>query len=196
MAKVSARISLLQVMLALGALAVVVRAAELQLVQGAHWRAEAERTRREKVITPARRGGIYDRNGVALAVTQEYFGVGIAPNELSSRREAVRTIARALSRPLNEVQRDVASKKWVAYRGPFSGLEIQPLRALRGVYPDGHFARHYPAGPLARGVIGALASEGDSGASGVERALDSVLTGTPGIAVVLKDPGGRRYQSP
>ena len=196
MAKVGARISLLQVMLALGALAVVVRAAELQLVQGAHWRAEAERTRREKVITAARRGGIYDRNGVALAVTQEYFGIGIAPNELADRREDVRTIARALSRPLGEVQRDVGTKKWVAYRGPFSELEIQPLRALRGVYPDGQFARHYPAGPLARGVIGALAPEGDSGASGIERALDSVLTGTPGIAVVLKDPGGRRYQSP
>jgi cell division protein FtsI (penicillin-binding protein 3) len=196
MAKVSARVSLLQVMLGLAALAVIVRAAQLQLVQGAQWRAEAERTRKEKVITPARRGGIYDRNGVALAVTQEYFGVGIAPNELANRSQDVRTIARALSRPLGDVQHDVATKKWVAYRGPFSGLEIQPLRGLRGVYPDGSYARHYPAGPLARGVIGALTPDGSAGASGVELALDSVLTGEPGVAVVLKDPGGRRYQSP
>lgn len=196
MAKLGARIALLQFVLALGALAVVVRAAELQLVEGAAWRAEAERTRKEKVVTPARRGGIYDRNGVALAVTQEYFDVGIAPNELANRGEDVRTIARALGRPLGVVQRDVATRKWVAYRGPFSGLEIQPLRGLRGVYPEGQYARHYPAGPLAGGVIGTLRPDGGAGASGIELALDSVLTGTPGSAVVLKDPGGRRYQSP
>ncbi len=196
MAKVGARISLLQVVLGLAALAVVLKAAQLQLVQGAHWRAEAERTRREKVITPARRGGIYDRNGVALAVTQEYFEVGIAPNELTNRAQDVRTIARALDRPLGEVQHDVASKRWVGYRGPFTGLEIQPLRGMRGIYLNGQYARHYPAGPLARGVIGALLPDGGAGASGVELALDSVLTGQPGIAVVLKDPSGRRYQSP
>jgi len=196
MAKVSARISLLQVVLGLAALAVVVKAAQLQLVEGAHWRAEAERTRREKVITPARRGGIFDRNGVALAVTQEYFAVGIAPNELANRAQDVRTLARALDRPLGEVQRAVATKKWVAYRGPFSGLEVQPLRGIRGIYLDPQYARHYPAGSLARGVIGALMPDGGSGASGVELALDSTLTGKPGIAVVLKDPSGRRYQSP
>ncbi len=196
MAKVNARISLLQVVLGLAALVVVVKAAQLQLVEGAHWRAEAERTRREKVITPARRGGIFDRNGVALAVTQEYFAVGIAPNELANRAQDVRTLARALDRPLGEVQRAVATKKWVAYRGPFSGLEVQPLRGIRGIYLDPQYARHYPVGSLARGVIGALVPDGGSGANGVELALDATLTGKPGIAVVLKDPSGRRYQSP
>ncbi len=196
MAKFTTRISLLQAMLVLGALAVVGRSAQLQLVQGARWRAEAERTRMEKVVSPARRGGIYDRNGVALAVTQEYFAVGIAPNELSGRAEGARAVARALEMPVGEVQRDVRTKKWVAYRGPFSGLEVQSLRGMRGIYLDGQYSRHYPAGPLARGVIGSLLPDGGGGASGIELALDSVLTGTPGIAVVLKDPSGRRYQSP
>lgn len=196
MAKVSARIAMLQVVLGLGALAVVVKAAQLQLVDGATWRAEAERTRRAKEITPAHRGGIYDRNGVALAVTQEYFGIGIAPNELQNRAQDVRAIAKALMLPLGELQRAVASRKWVAYNGPFTGLQVQPLRGMRGVYLDGSFARHYPAGPLARGVIGSLLPDGGGGASGIELALDSTLTGRPGLAVVLKDPSGRRYQSP
>ncbi len=99
MARAGARISLLQAVLALAAVVVVGRAAELQLFQAARWRGEAERTRQEKVISPARRGGIYDRNGVALAVTQEYFAVGIAPNELVDRGQDVRTIARALDPP-------------------------------------------------------------------------------------------------
>ncbi len=74
--------------------------------------------------------------------------------------------------------------------------EVQPLRGVHGIYLEGQFARHYPAGGLARGVIGSLTSDSGRGASGIEFALDSTLTGTPGLAVVLKDPGGRRYQSP
>ncbi len=196
MAKPAARISLIQAVLALGALAVVVRAAELQLLEGPTWRAEAERTRREKRVLPARRGDIHDRNGVPLAVTQEYYEVGIAPNELRDRVRDARTIARGLGLPLARVLRDLTTRKWIALRGPYNGLEVRELRPLRGVYLDGEYQRHYPAGPLARGVIGALLPDSGQGASGVELALDSILTGVPGEAVVLKDRRGRTYVSP
>jgi cell division protein FtsI (penicillin-binding protein 3) len=49
---------------------------------------------------------------------------------------------------------------------------------------------------MARAVIGALTPDSGRGASGLELALDSTLTGTPGEAVVLKDMRGRTYQSP
>jgi cell division protein FtsI (penicillin-binding protein 3) len=196
MAKATARISLIQAMLALGAIAVILRAAELQLVEGAKWRAEAERTRREKRVLPARRGGIFDRNDVPLAVTQEVYQVGVAPNELRHRDRDARAIARSLGLPLVRVQRELATRKWVAFRGPYNGLEVQELRTIRGVYLDGEYTRHYPAGHLARGVIGSLVPDSGRGASGVELALDSVLTGIPGEAVVLKDIRGRTYLSP
>jgi len=196
MAKFTARLTLLEAGLLLAALAVIGKAAQLQLVEGARWRAEAEERRRETVVLPARRGGIYDRNGTALAVTQEYFAVGIAPNELRERASDARTIARALGLPPARVARDIASRRWVRYGGPYSGLQVQPLRALRGVHLEGNYARHYPAGPLARGVIGSLRADSGRGASGLELALDSLLTGQPGQAVVLKDFRGRRYASP
>ncbi len=196
MAKFTVRLSLLEVGLGLAALLVVGKAAQLQLLQGAQWRAEAEQARREKVVTPARRGGIYDRNGIALAVTQEYFAVGIAPNELRERSRDVRTIARSLGLSPAKVGRDVATKRWVRYPGPYSGLQVQALRQLRGVHLEGSYARHYPAGSLARGVIGALRPDSGTGASGLELALDSILTGKPGLTVVLKDFRGRRYASP
>ena len=40
-------------------------------------------------VLPARRGALYDRNGVPLAVTQEFYHVGIAPNELDDRGRRV-----------------------------------------------------------------------------------------------------------
>ncbi len=196
MARPTARITLIEVVLGFGLLAVLFRAGQLQLVEGGKWRAEAQRARQEKRVLEARRGGIFDRNGVQLAVTQEYFHVGIAPNELRDPGPDTRLIARALGMPLGQVQRDVRSKKWIDYRGPFSGLQVQPLRETRGVHLDGEFARHWPSGNLARAVIGTLKPDSSRGASGVELALDGYLTGTPGEAVLLKDRAGRRYDSP
>ena len=196
MARATARITLIEVVLGLGLVAVVLRAGQLQLVEGARWRAEAQRARQERRVLEARRGGIFDRNGVQLAVTQEYFHVGIAPNELREPGADARVIARALGIPLRTVQHDLATRKWIPYRGPFSGLQVQPLRELRGVHLDGEFARHSPAGNLARAVIGTLKPDSASGASGIELALDAILTGTPGEAVLLKDRAGRRYDSP
>lgn len=196
MPRPQARITILQAMLLLGAVAVLLRAGQLQLVEGARWRAEAEETRKERVPLPARRGGFYDRNGKPIVLTQEYFDVGIAPNELRQRTRDARAIARALELPLSRVQRDLATKRWVAYPGSYSGLQVQALRGMPGVHFDGELLRQYPAGPLARAVIGSLAPDSGRGVSGLERTLDSLLRGTPGEAVVLKDARGRRYVSP
>lgn len=196
MARFTSRVRLIEAVLALTAVVVVGRAAQLQLVQGARWRAEAERVRKERVALPARRGAITDRNGVPLAVTQEYYHVGIAPNELRDRERDVRTIARALGLPLAQVRRDVAERRWVWYRGPFNGLAVRPIRGLRGVHLEEEYARHYPAGNLARAVLGSVFPDSGYGLTGLEKALDSLLTGTPGEAVVLKDRAGRRYDSP
>lgn len=196
MAKPTARIGLIQAMLALGFIAVIGRAAQLQVIEGGKWRALADSVRRERVVLPARRGGIYDRNGVQLAVTQEYFEVGIAPNELKSPAADGRAVAKALGIPAARVARDISTKKWIALPGPYTGLQVQSLRDIKGVHLYGEFKRHYPAGSLARGVIGAFNADSNRGASGVEMALDSILTGKPGEAVMLLDRAGRRYDSP
>ena len=55
---------------------VLVRAAQLQLVQGERWAEQAESQRTARDTLEARRGSIYDRRGVPLAVTQEFYHVG------------------------------------------------------------------------------------------------------------------------
>jgi cell division protein FtsI (penicillin-binding protein 3) len=139
---------------------------------------------------------LYDRNGVPLAVTQEFYHVGVAPNEVADRRAAVRLLAAQLAVPAAAVERDLARKKWVYWHGPYTATQVQPLRAVKGVHLDGEFLRFYPARDLARPIIGGLSPETPVGASGLELSLDSALTGEPGEAVLLKDRAGRRYDSP
>jgi cell division protein FtsI (penicillin-binding protein 3) len=195
MAKPAARIAVIQLGFALGVLALLTRAVQLQIVEGEDWAKLAESSRTERRVMPARRGALYDRNGVPLAVTQEFYHVGIAPNELDDRASASRILARSLGISASALDRELRSgKRWIYLHGPFNATQVQPLRSLSGVHLEGSFQRFYPSRELARPIIGGLHSEG--GGAGLELALNSILTGRPGEAVLLKDRAGHRYDSP
>src|SRR5436190_14978247 len=70
---------------------------------------------------------------------------------------------------------------------------------MRGIHLEPVLRRFYPSPDFSRAVIGRLGDDGrgsGGGGSGLERFLDSLLAGTPGSAVVLKDREGREYESP
>jgi len=196
-AKPAARIGAIQFGFAVGILAVLTRAAQLQIVEAERWEGEAARQRTEKVVLPARRGALYDRNGIPLAVTQEFYHVGIAPNELEDVRSAFVLVVRNLGVSAPALNREFqARKRWIYLHGPFNATQVQPLREVRGIHLAGEYQRFYPSRDLARPIIGTLSPDTPVGASGLEAALDSLLTGRPGEAVLLKDRAGRRYDSP
>jgi cell division protein FtsI (penicillin-binding protein 3) len=197
MAKPTARIAAIQFGFAVGILAVLTRAAQLQIVETERWAREAARQRTEKVVLPARRGALYDRNGIPLAITQEFYHVGVAPNELEDIRGAFVLLVRNLGVSAPALNREFqARKRWIYLHGPFNATQVQALRRVRGIHLTGEFQRFYPSRDLARPIIGALAPDRPVGAAGLESAVDSLLTGRPGEAVLLKDRAGRRYDSP
>ncbi|MEZ0333083.1 MAG: penicillin-binding transpeptidase domain-containing protein [Gemmatimonadales bacterium] len=197
MPKPAVRIAAIQFGFALGVLAILGRAAQLQIFQGERWAREAERKRTERVVLPARRGALYDRNGVPLAITQEFYNVGIAPNELQDRVTAFRLLVRNLGVSAPSLDREFrARKRWIYLHGPFNATQVQGLRQVRGIHLTGSFQRFYPSRELARPIIGGLSANRPVGAAGLELSLDSTLTGRPGAAVLLKDRAGQRYDSP
>ena len=196
MAKPLARIAAVQFGFALSIAAILARAAQLQLVQGDRWAQQAQRQRTERVVLPARRGALYDRNGVPLAVSQEFYHIGIAPNELANPRSTGQLLSRQLGVSWPTLQQDLRSKRWIYFNGPFTATQVQRLRRLDGIHLTRDFQRFYPSRALARPIIGGLSPDGPAGAAGLELSLDSILTGQPGEAVLLKDRAGRRYDSP
>jgi cell division protein FtsI (penicillin-binding protein 3) len=197
MAKPAVRIGAVQFAFALGIVAILARSAQLQISEGERWVEEAERQRTERRVLPARRGAVYDRNGVPLAETQEFYHVGIAPNELADTAAAVRLLATHLSVPAAAIRRDLrARKRWIYLHGPYTATQVQPLRGVKGIHPTGEYRRFNPSRELARPIVGGLLPDGTTGGSGLELSLDSLLTGRPGEAVLLKTPGRRLYGSP
>src|SRR6478736_10248984 len=128
MAKFETRLTFVQIGLGLAFTAALVQAARLQLLQGSEFAAEATRSRTVREVLPARRGAIRDRNGVPLAVTQEYYHIGLAPNEFADLASGIRTTARALGMDPERIRRDVRSgKSWIYYHGPFTAAQVDPL---------------------------------------------------------------------
>src|SRR5881396_2755836 len=194
MAKPAVRLRVVEhgVFVALALLAV--RAAQVQLLEGRRWAEEAQAQRTERIVLQARRGTLSDRHGTPLALTQETYHVGVAPNELRDPVKDGAVIARQLGLSARAWQQALR-RRYAYFAGPFSALEVQPLRSTRGVHLEAVVNRFYPAPQLARATIGRVGDDG-YGASGMEKTLDSLLAARPGSAVVLKDRPGREYESP
>src|SRR6266705_583834 len=194
MAKPAVRLQVVEIGVFLGLGLLAGRSAQVQLVQGRRWTEEARAQRTERIVLAARRGTLSDRHGKPLALTQETYHVGVAPNELRDPERDPELLARQLHIPLPDL-RLALRKRYAYFAGPFTTIETRPLRALRGIHLEPVVKRFYPQPDLAQAVIGRAGDDGH-GATGLERALDSVLTGLPGSAVVLKDREGREYVSP
>src|SRR3989475_7234243 len=82
MARPAVRIQVVEFGVLVGLALLVGRAVQVQILHGRRWAEEAQAQRTERIVLQARRGALYDRHGTPLAVTQETYHVGIAPNEL------------------------------------------------------------------------------------------------------------------
>jgi len=196
MPRLPSRIALIGAGFIATALAVVARAGYVQLSQGTYWRERAAEQQTTVVALPAPRGGLYDRNGVALALSQETFGVGLAPNQVRDRALVASRLAAVLGKPRAELLRLLGSDRvWYEWPGPYQWTAVSPLRGVRGVYVPRRLERYYPRLDFGARIVGRVDATGRGG-SGLERALDTLLAGRAGRAVMLRDRSGRTYPSP
>src|SRR2546428_610166 len=194
MARPAVRIQVVQFGVLAGLALLVGRAAQVQILHGRRWAEEAQAQRTERIVLQARRGTLYDRHGTPLAVTQETYHVGIAPNELRDPVADGALISRRLGLTAPTWQQGLR-RRYAYFGGPVSALEVQPLRSVRGVHLESVLNRFYPDPSVPRATIGRLGDDG-VGASGLERTLDSLLAGRAGAAVVRQDCAGRADESP
>src|SRR5712671_1936543 len=105
MAQLAVRLRFVEIGLGVALLALVVRAGQVQLFEGHKYAAAAKAPRTERVVLEARRGTLFDRHGLGLALTQETYHVGVAPNELRDPPGDAAKIVRQLHLPPGDVDR-------------------------------------------------------------------------------------------
>ena len=148
---------------------------------------------------PAPRGMILDREGRPLAVSTPVVSVWADPAlmelsdlEIAALAEELDISAESLSLKLKDEsgRRFVYIKRGMA---PSVAEKLSPY-AGRGVYLMEEYRRYYPAGEIASQVIG-FTNIDEYGQEGVELSLDSVLRGSSGSQLVVRDLNGRAVES-
>jgi cell division protein FtsI (penicillin-binding protein 3) len=189
------RVGLVHVALALFALAIVGKAATVQLVQRARWAARAERQQSMERVVPAPRGDILDADGQMLAQSRETVKLDIAPPEVRDRA-ALRAALLKAGVPAEFARRAAdRTRKWVSLPGRYLVSDVARISAMRGVYTTAVIERAYSSSSGTRRIIGHVDGNGRA-LDGVELALDSILAGRPGSVTVMRDGHGKKFESP
>jgi len=204
------RMGILCGMLALGLGLVVSAGYDLMIGDGAAWRELAEGQRQRRLHVAPKRGGVYDRNGSALAVSVEVPSVSLDAVELLRgvpsqqvpviARDAANRIAAVLGIDAAQVERRILAKKRFAWlKRQISADEADKIRALsddalgdkkiHGLVVEGEGRRYYPRRELAGPMLGFVAPDGE-GKDGLEYALNEDLKGNAEQLKGLRDRSG------
>ncbi|WP_405581115.1 peptidoglycan D,D-transpeptidase FtsI family protein [Streptomyces sp. NBC_01092] len=214
------RLRMVSLALTLVLIAFVVRLLQVQGVDASTYAAKAEKNRYVGYTLAAERGGITDRNGVALATSVDAYDITADPTLFSRDQlkidDGPEQAAALLAPILGQDQEKIVNKLRPANRNlrytllasrqtPQVWKQIKDLKnalttkaetdkstvnVLAGVLSVASSKRVYPNGDLAAGILGWVNADGKGG-GGVEQQLNKALSGKDG-EIRYAQSGGRQ----
>jgi cell division protein FtsI (penicillin-binding protein 3) len=194
-----------------------VRLLQVQAVDASAYAAKADENRYVVHTIAAERGGITDRNGVALATsvdadditadptmfTRDQLKIGDGPEQaaallapiLGQDQAAIAKKLRTQNTRYVLLARRQTPQVWQQIRDLKAALakkaqtDKSTVNVLAGVFSDPSSKRVYPNGDLAAGILGWVNADGQGG-GGIEQQLNKQLTGKAG-KVRYAQSGGR-----
>jgi cell division protein FtsI (penicillin-binding protein 3) len=198
-------------LMGLGCGLIVSSAYRLQVDDGAEWREMAEMQRQRRLHVAPKRGTIYDRNGVPLAVSVEVPSISADATEMmrgvddAHAGEVAQELAVRLGRALHVAPgelapRLVSRRRFVWLKRRASADEVAAVKALgdprqtakpvRGLQVEGEGRRYYPNRELAAPLLGFVSPDGE-GREGLELKAEDDLRGHAEEIKGLRDRSGR-----
>jgi len=189
------RARLIAGLLAIGAVLLVGRAVQLQVLD-TDFLSEQAAARHLRIATiSATRGAIKDRHGEPLAVSTPVDSVWVNPRQLIEQHERLPMLAQRLELDPAELTERLTrnvSREFLYLRRHMSPAEAAAVQALGipGVHLLREYRRYYPSGEVSGHLLG-FTNIDDQGQEGLELAFDNWLRGEPGRKKVLRDRLGR-----
>ena len=164
--------------------------------------ARAQRQQYNTQPLPARRGGVYDRNGFEMAGTVQTQTLFVDPKfmqdvftqdgkSLIDMDQAITRLARLVDRDpfeLSQALSDRFESRFIKVAEDVDEATSREIEKLdlpgAGLLPTN--VRYYPMGSLAAHILGGTGKDG-IGLEGIERKFESLLAGKDGFKRTLKD---------
>src|SRR5438067_13259851 len=189
------RVAVVHAFFILFALALVVRAAKVQVIDGKQWAARA--TRQHFFASPlaAPRGEILDASGNTLVESREMTRVALALPEMRDTAFVLRALHRARV-DVEAVHAAIARRRrWIELPGLYSSADVASISRLNGIHLTPVLQRVYANSTGIRRIIGSVDGRGNP-LDGLELALDTLLRGDSGKVRLARDRDGRALDSP
>ncbi|SKA69680.1 penicillin-binding protein [Desulfobaculum bizertense] len=157
----------------------------------------AERARRQHLASEfinGERGRILDRHGRILAQSVQCQSVYARPVQVKNPAQAARSLSRVLNIPANKLVKKLSSRRpFVWLKRQVSDKVAFGVRSLDigGISLVKEYRRLYPNKWLAGQLLGFCGQDGH-GLEGLERSLNTQLTGVQNRQIVQRDARGRK----
>lgn len=184
-------------LVAIGLLGVIIRLFIVQVIDADKYASMAKKQHEKKMVLPAQRGLILDRNGKVLATNIMTLSIAVDPKILTKKEEIINLLNIKLNIKKSELNRKINSKRrfvWLA-RGvnPDIVNEIYNIKD-RGLILVDEPRRYYPYGEVSSQIVG-YTNIDNKGISGIEYLNDTSLRGTDGFIMLQRDAKQRESAS-
>ena len=182
-----------------GALGLVARAVQLQLVQHDQLEKRGKEESMRVVKITAHRGAITDRHGEPLALSSPVDSIWVDPPVLNDNIDQLPRLAKALGQDPQLLARHITSNLdrsflyLVRHMPPAQAERVMALN-IPGVSTAREYQRFYPAGEVAGHIVGFTTID-DKGQEGLELGYDQLLGGEDGSKRVLQDRYGHYVEN-
>lgn len=187
------------------AIAVLIRAAYIQLLNNPRLENMARRQFQSNVLIRPRRGAILDRSGEPLAINVQRNSLAANPSKLRNKRHVANLLSRALGYPrVRLLERLNEKKEFIWIKRQLSDAQMRKLKKWHLIDSSGDLAgtlveglwlvkesnRVYPHGRLASHILGDVNVDSE-GIEGVELWMNESLRGKVVSLKAVKDALGR-----
>lgn len=172
---------------------------QVQVVEAATFVADGEDQRIRVEDKAAKRGTIFDRDGIELAVTVDLPSIFADPALIIDPAGTAEVLAPLVGTSVADLtaRLDQPGSRFTYVARHLEVDHADEISAalqeqgIDGIYFRNEPYRVYPAGDLAAQVLGFVQQDDQTGLEGLESEYNGLLTGVPGSQVLERDPEGR-----
>ena len=174
------------------ALTLIVRLGYLMIARSEYYLQKAEALHERERSIKAKRGTIYDRNGVEIAGNKPVCSISVIHSQITDEEKVVQRLSKILEIDEATIRKKVEAK--TIREKIKSNVDREIANKIRdldldGVMVDEDYKRYYPFDSLASKVLGFTGSD-NQGIVGLEVAYETILAGTPGSILTLTNAYG------
>lgn len=174
-----------------------VRLGYLMIAKSEYYLEKAQALHDRERSIKAKRGIIYDRNGVELAGNKPVCSISVIRSQITDEEQVIKALCEVLELDESEVRKKVQAntiREKIKSNVEKDTADVLRKMNLDGVMIDEDYKRYYPYDSLASKVLGFTGAD-NQGIVGLEVAYEEILAGVPGSILTLTNANGLELEN-